>query len=84
MHPIARRVTRHSLMAASSVAAALLLAVAPVAAQDLEDWQEDELRSLCDVVSSARAGEIVALEDPFELDPRSSRPRTARPTCRSR
>ena len=69
MHPIARRLSRHSLMAASVVATALLLAAAPVAAQDLEDWQEDELRSLCDVVRSARAGEIVALEDPFEMAP---------------
>ena len=69
MHSNARRVSRHSLMAASCVAAALLLAAAPVAAQDLEDWQEDELRTLCDVVKSARGGEIVAMEDPFELDP---------------
>ena len=69
MHPNVRRVSRHSLMAASCVAVAMLLAAAPVAAQDLEDWQEDELRTLCDVVRRARAGEIVALEDPFQLDP---------------
>ena len=69
MHPIARCLSRHSLMAASVVATALLLAAAPVAAQDLEDWQRDELEPLIDVVASALDGEIVAQADPFDLAP---------------
>ncbi len=36
---------------------AMLLAVAPVGAQDLEDWQEEELRTLVAAVDQARRGE---------------------------
>ena len=66
MHHAARRVS----VMVSFVAAALLLAAAPVAAQaELEDWQRDELEPLVDVVASALDGEIVPQEDPFELVP---------------
>ena len=70
MHPTVRRVYRHFPMAASCVATALLLAVAPVAAQtEFEDWQRDELEPLVDVVASALDGEIVPQDDPFALVP---------------
>ena len=69
MHFSVRRVSRHFLLAASCVAAALLLAAPPVAAQDLEDWQRDELEPLVDVVASALDGELVPQDDPFELAP---------------
>ena len=38
---------------------AMLLAAAPVGAQDLEDWQEDELRTLVAAVDQALRGERV-------------------------
>ena len=69
MHFTDRRVHRRFLTAASCVAAALLLAAGPVAAQELEDWQRDELEPLVDIVASALDGEIVPQEDPFELAP---------------
>lgn len=69
MHDFARRAPRHFLTTASCVVAGLLLAAAPVAAQELEDWQREELEPLIDVVASALDGEIVAQEDPFELLP---------------
>ena len=69
MHSSVRCGSRHFLMAASCVAAALLLATAPIAAQELEDWQRDELEPLVDVVASALAGELVPQDDPFALTP---------------
>ncbi|MCE2514287.1 MAG: hypothetical protein J4F37_04615 [Acidobacteria bacterium] len=69
MHSSVRCASRHFLLAAASVATALLLAVAPVAAQELEDWQRDELEPLVDVVASALDGELVPQDDPFALVP---------------
>ena len=67
MNDIARR-TR---TLAARVSVALLVTVLPVAAsaQDLEDWQRDELRGLLDAINSAVEGEIVPETDPFELRP---------------
>ena len=51
----------------TACAAVALLAVAPAGAQDLEDWERDELRGLLDAINSAVEGEIVPETDPFEL-----------------
>jgi hypothetical protein len=69
MHSSVRHVSRHFLMTAACVAAALLLAALPVAAQELEDWQRDELEPLVEVVASALDGELVPQDDPFDLVP---------------
>lgn len=69
MHSSVRCASRHFLVGASCVATALLLAAAPVAAQELEDWQRDELEPLVDVVASALDGELVPQDDPFALVP---------------
>ena len=48
-------------------------AVVTVTAQDnvpeLQDWERAELQSLLEVVTAARRGELVQLEDPFTLTP---------------
>lgn len=67
MNDIARR-TR---ILAACFSVALLTTVPPLAAsaQDLEDWQRDELRGLVEVVNAAMEGDIVPEADPFELRP---------------
>ncbi|MCE2539812.1 MAG: hypothetical protein J4G16_05350 [Acidobacteria bacterium] len=67
MNAIARR-TR---VLAACAAVALLTTVLPPAtdAQDLEDWQRDELRGLLEAINAAVEGEIVPDTDPFELQP---------------
>ena len=67
MNDIARR----ARILAACVSVALLATVLPAAAgaQDLEDWQRDELRGLLDAITSAVEGEIVPEADPFELRP---------------
>ena len=67
MNAIARR-TR---VLAACAAVALLTTVLPPAteAQDLEDWQRDELRGLLGAINAAVEGEIVPEADPFELHP---------------
>ena len=64
-------IVRRARILAACVSIALLATVLPVAAsaQDLEDWQRDELRGLLDAIDSAVEGEIVPEADPFELRP---------------
>ncbi len=68
MNDIARR----NWVVASCVAATLLLTTSSMAAQDaveLEDWQQEELESLIEVVAAVQGGELVAQDNPFSLDP---------------
>ena len=62
---------RRTRVLAACVSIAALATVLPVtaSAQDLEDWQRDELRGLLDAIDSAVEGEIVPEADPFELRP---------------
>ena len=67
MNDIARR----NWVATSCVAAMLLLTTSSVAAQDaveLEEWQQQELESLIDVIAAAKDGQLVAQDNPFSLD----------------
>ena len=66
MNDIARR----NWVATSCVAAMLLLTTSSVAAQDaveLEEWQQQELESLIDVIAAAKDGQLVAQDNPFSL-----------------
>ncbi len=64
-------IARRTRILAACVSVALLTTVLPPAAsaQDLEDWQRDELRGLVEAVNAAMEGEIVPEADPFELRP---------------
>lgn len=63
MHDLARRAS-----VALACAAVALLTVPPAAAQDdLEDWQQAELRSMLEAIEAALAGRIVPTSEPFEF-----------------
>jgi hypothetical protein len=64
-------IVRRTKILAACLSVAMLATVLPAAAiaQDLEDWQRDELRGLLDAITSAVEGEIVPEADPFELRP---------------
>lgn len=67
MNDIAKRIW----IVASCVAVMLLLTTSSVAAQEaveLEDWQQQELESLIDVVAAAQGGQLVAQDNPFTLN----------------
>ena len=65
MNEFARR-TRF-LAACAAVAVLSTVPAVGASAQDLEDWQRDELRGLLGAIDSAVEGEIVPEADPFEL-----------------
>ena len=58
---------------ASCVAATIVANASSLAAQDdtgqLEEWQQQELESLIDVVAAAQDGQLVAQDTPFVLEP---------------
>jgi hypothetical protein len=69
------QIFRQQLTAAACLTVAALVCAAPAAGQDepqpreLSDWERAELQSLVEVVGAARAGELVPVEDPFDLSP---------------
>ncbi len=60
---------RRTRILAACVSVALLTTILPTttSAQDLEDWQRDELRGLLDAINAAVEGGIAPEADPFAL-----------------
>jgi hypothetical protein len=69
------QIFRRQLAALACLTVVALVCAAPAAGQDepqpreLSDWERAELQSLVEVVGAARAGELVPVEDPFDLSP---------------